>query len=382
MEPLDISLLFITILFLLMIGRLLYNTIHINYLSNKILLAILILFGFAFIRLLCISAISHYFNITLPFQSYNNSSLFFAFPMLFFLHVKTTLYDQKKFKKKDMLHGLVFLIFIIIFNLPQHALYTYSQNTNTNLLYYNMYFNTKIPLFLSISRIILSVIYIIATYILLSKFFKNKSLSKQVNRVKKWVYTITHTKLILTLFLIGFTTAFRSLYNDAYLAINISKNIVALFLLGISFYIYKNKNILYNIPYYINPKYINNKNLKHQVDLNHIFNTINNTTEKQELYLNHNFNLISLSALVQIKPKLITLAISENGFNNFSAYSNFFKIKKAKTLITKGYLENHSIAALSEEAGFGATNSFYRVFKNSTGLTPSQFAELQKTIEA
>jgi YesN/AraC family two-component response regulator len=90
--------------------------------------------------------------------------------------------------------------------------------------------------------------------------------------------------------------------------------------------------------------------------------------------LHKDFNLIYLSAKTGINTKKLTLAISEHGFANFSTYANTFKLKKAKALIDIGFLENYSINTLAEKSGFGATNSFYRVFKEVTGMTPKQYA--------
>jgi len=51
------------------------------------------------------------------------------------------------------------------------------------------------------------------------------------------------------------------------------------------------------------------------------------------------------------------------------------KVKKAKELIEGDYLRKYNIEALAKACGFKATNSFYRIFKNETGLTPKMFLE-------
>ena len=52
--------------------------------------------------------------------------------------------------------------------------------------------------------------------------------------------------------------------------------------------------------------------------------------------------------------------------------------EKAKELINDGYLKNYNIEALAKACGFKATNSFYRIFKNETGLTPKMFSDTTK----
>ena len=56
-------------------------------------------------------------------------------------------------------------------------------------------------------------------------------------------------------------------------------------------------------------------------------------------------------------------------------FVNYLKVKKAKELIEGGYLRKYNIEALAKACGFKATNSFYRIFKNETGLTPKMFSE-------
>jgi AraC-like DNA-binding protein len=158
-----------------------------------------------------------------------------------------------------------------------------------------------------------------------------------------------------------------------------SKIAMALLFLGTATYLYSNKNIMYNIPDYLKPQNKKNKKNKEKIDIAHIFKIVNEIVIKEQLYTKKDFNLINLSVKTGIKPRELTLTISENGFANFSAYSNHFKVEKAKALMEIGFLENYSIEALAEKSGFGASNSFYRIFKNATGITPNQYAKRLKT---
>ena len=65
-------------------------------------------------------------------------------------------------------------------------------------------------------------------------------------------------------------------------------------------------------------------------------------------------------------------------FKNFPKFSNYLKINKAKDLIKKGYLKKYNNDALASASGFRATNTFYRVFKEDTGLSPKEYSENHK----
>ena len=207
------------------------------------------------------------------------------------------------------------------------------------------------------------------------KNFRVKSPSKQLKIIKQWLYTLTHLKFAMTSLVVVFTLLFSVLDKKSALSVESSMIIVSLVFLGLALFLNKNRNILYNIPVFINPNNLSTLKIIEQVDLNELFNDFNHKIKSQELYLKNEFKLSWLSTTLDIKQKHISLAISENGFDNFSAYSNHFKIEKAKELIKQGYLKEYSIDALSMASGFQAVNSFYRIFKAATGDTPSKYAQ-------
>ena len=64
-------------------------------------------------------------------------------------------------------------------------------------------------------------------------------------------------------------------------------------------------------------------------------------------------------------------------FNNcmgvsFSTYLNFYRIDRAKELMTKN---NILIKDVGEMVGFGTTQTFINVFKKQTGKTPKKWID-------
>ena len=73
--------------------------------------------------------------------------------------------------------------------------------------------------------------------------------------------------------------------------------------------------------------------------------------------------------------KYLYQAISENSDSNFRSFLNRYRIDEAKRIIENG-IQNTEQINLSEiytSAGFNTTVSFYRVFKQVTGLTPKEY---------
>ena len=372
----DIFLLVITFFFLFLIVRLLFSIENIKYLSNKILLLIFLILGFGFCRYFVINRVQDFYNLQLPLIVVANSTIVCTTPFLFYLYVRTVIYDQKSFVKNDLIHLFVLVCFYIIYEFPYSTDLYSGQEDNPDYLFWSTYFRANyFPDWVSGSRSLLSIVYSFLTYRLLYKYFKTKSPSKQLKTIKKWLYSLTHIKLALTVLIVVFTVLFTFLDRKSALSVESSMIIVSLVFLGLAIFLNKNRNILYNIPVFMNPNNLSTQKIIEQVNLGELFTRLNHEIKTQELYLDNQFNLSWLSATLDIKAKHISLAISENGFENFSAYSNYFRIEKAKELIKLGYLDDFSIDALASASGFKAVNSFYRIFKSVTGKTPSKYAE-------
>ena len=332
--------------------------------------------GFGFCRYFVINRVQDFYNLQLPLGVIANSTIICTTPFLFYLYVRTVIYDQRNFVKNDLIHLFVFLCFYIIYEFPYSTDLYSGQEVNPDYLFWSTYFRANyFPDWVDISRSLLSIVYSFLTYRLLYKYFKSRSPSKQLKTIKKWLYTLTHIKFAITLLFVVFTVLFTFLDRKSALLVESSMIIISLVFLGLAIFLNKNRNILYNIPVFMNPNNLSTQKIIEQVNLGELFTRLNHEIKTQELYLDNEFKLSWLSATLDIKAKHISLAISENGFENFSAYSNHFRIEKAKELIKLGYLEDFSIDALASASGFKAVNSFYRIFKSVTGKTPSKYAE-------
>jgi len=372
----DIFLLVITFLFLFLIGRLLFSVENIKYLSNKILLVIFLILGFGFCRYFAINRVQDFYDFLFPIEVITNSTIISTTPFLFYLYVRTVIYDQRNFIKIDLIHLFVFVCFYIIYEYPYDIKLKSGELVNPDYLFWSTYFRANyFPDWVAVSRCLLSIVYSFLTYRLLYKNFKIKSPSKQLKTIEKWLYSLTHIKFVMTVLVLLFTILFTFLNRRSALSIESSMIIVSLVFLGLAIFLNNNRNILYNIPVYMNPNNLSSQKIIDQINLEELFNDFNQKIKSQELYLNDEFKLSWISTTLNIRSKYISLAISENGYENFSAYSNHFKIEKSKELIKSGYLNEFSIDALSSASGFKAVNSFYRIFKKTTGQTPSKYAE-------
>lgn len=99
--------------------------------------------------------------------------------------------------------------------------------------------------------------------------------------------------------------------------------------------------------------------------------------EKEKLYLKHDLSVSELSSRLNTNDKYISVAINNNSQSNFNNLVNAFRINEAKNLIAQ-FGKAINIKELADRSGYKSLNTFYKNFKDITGLTPSQYIELSE----
>ena len=390
------SLAIIWLIILIFISRLFYKSETLHLISNKILLLLLGLISFGIVRRLSMDYLLNVHNINFPIGLIFSTSIFCILPILCYLYVKKTISSDDTMNSSDIIHFVVFIIFYILYELPYKSDVIQIEILSQEDIYWANYFNAKkIPNWLIILRNLLNVVYSLLTYKLLLNTFKVKSSfseknllkkifnrfthvksnSKQIEHVRTWLYNFTHLKALLSFFTLLF--GLRLIISDEvfYNGQHITSGILSLAFLALIFYLNKNQSILYNLPSFMNEDSLKREKIKTEIKTDDVYRYLISQIEEHELYLHDQFKLNWLANELEIKAEYISVALIENNFDNFKMFSNHLKIKKAKELIKKGYLKNYSIEALAQSSGFKATNTFYRLFKKETGITPKMFSD-------
>jgi len=381
---------------LVVIIRLIFNSGNLHLNSNRILLFIFGIYTFGIFRHISMDLVEKFYGVNFPIGLIFNTSLIVFIPILFFLYVKKTISNENAFNTTDTKHIVVGLVFYALFQLPFKPEASQLINLSNEDIYWANYFNAKkIPTWLLLLRNILNGVYLILTYKLLhntfkvklsskedgmikkfiNKFTHIKSTSKQIEQVRTWLYNLTHIKTLMSLFTLYFSIRIiinkEVFFNGQHLA----SSFLGFLFFGLLIFLNKNKNVLYNLPSSMNEDSLKREKIKEEIKVDEIYKYIVSQIEEYQLFLNDQFKLSWLANELEIKEEYIKVTLIENKFTNFKMFSNHLKIKKAKKLIRDGYLKNFNIEALACASGFKATNSFYRIFKNETGLTPKMFLE-------
>lgn len=97
----------------------------------------------------------------------------------------------------------------------------------------------------------------------------------------------------------------------------------------------------------------------------------------RELFLIPDISLEETSRHLSISKNKLTQMIKDDGYSNFYDFINAHRIEKSKILLSE-IPDNNVIESIIEQSGFNSRSTFYRVFKQTTGKTPSEYLSLAK----
>lgn len=93
----------------------------------------------------------------------------------------------------------------------------------------------------------------------------------------------------------------------------------------------------------------------------------------EKLYLEQELSLGEIANKLGVHAYLLTKLLNEQLGKNFFEFVNEYRVDEFKRLAVNPSNNHISILGLALDAGFNSKATFNRFFKNSTGLTPSEF---------
>lgn len=92
--------------------------------------------------------------------------------------------------------------------------------------------------------------------------------------------------------------------------------------------------------------------------------------------LNTDFSVEYLAESIQSKPKAVSQAINQIAGKNFNTFIGEYRVREACKMLTDPQnMKTMTIESIAESVGYKSRTYFSKVFKDITGLTPSQFAK-------
>jgi len=95
--------------------------------------------------------------------------------------------------------------------------------------------------------------------------------------------------------------------------------------------------------------------------------------KSEKPYLNPDLSLPQLATELNISSHYLSQVINEQFNLNFFDFVNGYRVEAFKEKITDPEFRNFSLLGIAFECGFNSKSAFNRIFKQVSGITPSQF---------
>ena len=101
---------------------------------------------------------------------------------------------------------------------------------------------------------------------------------------------------------------------------------------------------------------------------------------KEKVFLNPELTLNELADKLEIKVSELSQFINSNLNKNFNDFVNEYRVNEFKRLVSAQDVDSKAtVIELAFDSGFNSKASFNRIFKEATGMTPSEYRKSSQT---
>lgn len=96
---------------------------------------------------------------------------------------------------------------------------------------------------------------------------------------------------------------------------------------------------------------------------------------EHQSYKQPDLKIADLAEQMGIPAHHLSQCLNQELGQNFFEFVNGYRVKAVKQQLQAGRHRQLTLLAIAKECGFNSQSSFYRIFKETTGMTPSQFID-------
>lgn len=191
---------------------------------------------------------------------------------------------------------------------------------------------------------------------LTGEYKNSQTININSNLFTVWLY-ITSLQLLFFIFLVSHKTKKDKFFNQ------LRKRVNHFFIKG-KLILHRNKS---------NPR--KQKHLTQNLKYQKIFQQLEETLESKQLFLDPRLSQQDVIKYIGTNRNYLYQAIKVSSKYNFSYLINSYRVKYAQDLIKEKLISNEKIVIsdLFSSCGYSTNESFYRIFKNITGITPGEY---------
>ncbi len=119
-----------------------------------------------------------------------------------------------------------------------------------------------------------------------------------------------------------------------------------------------------------------------EVKVNSLLDNLLSYMENEKPYLSAKLNISDVSMKLDCTEIELSQLLNNHLNVNFSNFINTYRVNEIKHRLNQDNLSKYTLKALSEQCGFSSKTTFYRVFKNVTGMTPLEYFKRENLVIA
>lgn len=298
-------------------------------------------------------------------------SIVFLFGPLVYLYVKRFLFKSETSNKIPLYHFIPFALLLVtsLFFVIQYSPEVYYQFfLDQNL--------SKLFSVISITMLVLNSLYIVLTMKLIKKFKNSEKDNFSFNQSPLvFIYSfVIAFSLCILVWLISYINSFFNSYFSfiTYDGIWIA---IPVFIYVIGYFSLKQPE-LFRMALEEKPK--EKKNRLSEIESNLLQDKLNSLMENDKAFLKSDLTLKDISETLNTSTNNISWLLNNVYKMTFYDFINQYRIKEfIQKVENKEYLQ-HTILALSLDAGFNSKSTFNKAFKIFMNDTPSNYIKKQK----
>ncbi len=298
-------------------------------------------------------------------------------PLLWF-YVKSLTLPEFKIKAVHLLHFAPFVFYTIF-----HSFNFISLSAEEKIFYIaSGTLNTTILVKLGSLAIAVSTLgYNMVALILLRNHLRNvkNTFSNIEDKDLKWLKTLVIASLIIfsvNVLLYNLNNFLRFIDYFALAQVAYSFSTVYVFFIGY-FGVRQGQIFMDNnpVPYKLNKNDVKKEanSILQRIDYSHIIGKLILLMEQEQPYLDPEITLAKLSAMLKVKPELLSEVLNSSLNQNFFDFINKYRIEEFKIKCLSKEYSHLSIMGIAYDCGFNSKAAFYRSFNKFEGSSPTAY---------
>lgn len=299
----------------------------------------------------------------------------FLLAVLVYLYVKSLFENEKKFIAKHFVHFIPFILYVSLYTFPSAINYATDNNIFPYVQPINSYINW------ALIKDCYGLIYLLMS---LHIFYKYEPSLKQFFSSFKEQDFIWIKKFII-LFIIAITVDLIITISEISFGYNVDWDAYITLFFIITAMSYLGYFGLTQKTMFLNEITLNKSlSIKDDDDQkiirskkeNELILKLEKLFNEDKIHLQPDLNLNDLSQKMQISSRNLSAFLNDDLSTNFYEKVNYHRVEEAKNMLATDKVLQYKITAIGELCGFNSKSSFYRIFKKSTGYSPSEYRRI------